>query len=146
MKVISLFIQILQTLSSIITQLPYRLSNYAAFTYKEKYLRHENCTNKSNDSQFDRNFSCNLQRWNLKPKLKWLEIQKQSPLQTAPTIQCSNAQPATHDLVRVMSRLWFSLDPEYWCFFQSEFAQSFYGSISRKQAGKCFFQLSHKCH
>lgn len=82
-------------------------------------------------------------------ELKQLEIQKQSPLQTAPATQGSNALPATHVSVRVVSRHWFSLEPEYWCFFRSEFAQSFNGSISRKkQWGKWegFFQLSQKCH
>lgn len=82
-------------------------------------------------------------------ELKQLEIQKQSPSQTAPATQRSNALPATHVSVRVVSRQWFSLEPEYWCFFKSEFAQSFNSSISRKTSvGEMggFFQLSQKCH
>lgn len=128
-----LFIQILQTLSSIITQLPHRVSNYTVFTYKEKYFRPENCTNKGNDSQFDRNFIYNLQQWNLNHKLQELEIQKQSPLQSAPAIPHINALSTTHVLAHVMRRLWFSLEPEYWRFFKLEFAHGFYGGISRKK-------------
>lgn len=101
-------------------------------------------------AKFGRNFIYNLQTLNIKHKLKQLEIQKQSPLQTAPAIQESNALSATCVLVCAMSRLWFSLKPEYWCFFKSEFAHSFYGKISRKNSGEMgfffFFQLSHKCH
>lgn len=139
---IILFIQILQTLSGVITQLPRRLFNYPAFTWKEKHLRQENHANKGQDSHLGGNFIYSLQRWNWNPKLRQSGIQ--SPLHTS-----SNAWTPTPGLGGAMSTLRFSWEPEHWCFPKSEFAQSFYGRISGnkrngRETGDCVAQFSNE--